>query len=200
VKKAIPILASASSIRARLLADAGVDVEVKSAPVDESEIKASFRADGASAGECAVALAELKASRVSARHPQRLVIGADQILVLGDEWFDKPADRQAASRHLQRLRGVSHTLVTAVAVARGGTPIWRHETKAHLTMRRFSDAFLENYLTLASDEILGAVGAYQVEGLGLQFFEKIDGDFFSILGLPLLPLLGFLREHGVVQT
>jgi septum formation protein len=193
-----PILASGSVVRARLLRTAGIDVDIQTSAVDEDEIKASFRADGASAGDCAMTLAELKATRVSKRHPYRLVIGADQMLVQGEDWFDKPANLAAARAQLHRLSGKPHLLVTACVVALNGVPIWREQADSTLVMRPLSDAFIGQYLQAAGDEVLSSVGAYQLEGLGVQLFERVEGDFFAILGLPLLPLLGFLRERGVI--
>jgi len=189
------VLASASVTRARLLAEAGVAVSVDPAILEESEIIASFRAEGALSGECAAALAEAKASRVSARHPGALVIGADQILDCEGQWLEKPQDVAAARAQLRRLRGKTHELVSAVAVLRDGGTLWRAVDRARLTMRPFSDAFLEDYLARLGEDVLRSVGAYRLEALGAQLFERVEGDFFTILGLPLLPLLGFLRDH-----
>lgn len=192
------VLASASVTRARLLAEAGVAVRVDPAVLEETEIIASFRAEGALAGECAAALAEAKASRISARHPGALVIGADQILDCEGEWLEKPQDIAAARAQLRRLRGKAHELVSAVAVLRDGGMLWHAIDRARLTMRPFSDAFLEDYLARACEEVLRSVGAYRLEGLGAQLFDRVEGDFFTILGLPLLPLLGFLRDRGAL--
>jgi septum formation protein len=189
------VLASASLTRARLLAEAGVAVSVDPAILEESEIIASFRAEGALSGECAAALAEAKASRVSARHPGALVIGADQILDCEGQWLEKPQDVAAARAQLRRLRGKTHELVSAVAVLRDGGTLWRAVDRARLTMRPFSDAFLEDYLARLGEDVLRSVGAYRLEALGAQLFERVEGDFFTILGLPLLPLLSFLRDH-----
>lgn len=192
------VLASASVVRARLLEQAGIEVIRDPAGIDEAAVKASFRGEGLDAASCAAALAETKAVRVSARHAERLVIGADQILVHDERWLDKPHDKAEARAQLASLRGARHELVTAVAVAQNGAAIWREIDHAFLYMRAFSDEFLEAYLTAAGDEVLASVGAYQLEGLGAQLFARIEGDYFSILGLPLLPLLEFLRGHGVV--
>jgi septum formation protein len=192
------MLASASIARAKLLEQAGIEVIRDPAGIDEAAVKTSFRKEGLDAASCATALAETKAVRVSARHAEALVIGADQILVHDERWLDKPRDKPEARAQLASLRGCRHELVTSVAVAQNGAAIWREVDRAFLYMRAFSDEFLEAYLAAAGDEVLASVGAYQLEGLGAQLFARIDGDYFSILGLPLLPLLEFLRGHGVV--
>lgn len=193
-------LASASATRVHLLEAAGVSVVAEPAAVDEEEIKSAFHADKASAADCAAALAEAKATRVSTRHPAALVIGADQMLDCNGVWFDKPADLAHARAHLLALRGRRHSLITAVAVLRGGAVLWHTVERAELTMRGFSDAFLQHYLAAAGADVLHSVGAYRLEGLGAQLFERVDGDFFTILGLPLLPLLDFLRGHGALAA
>jgi septum formation protein len=192
------VLASASPSRRMLLAQAGVAVTADAAHVDETEVKASLRADGATAAQAAETLAELKAQHVSRRHRGALVIGADQILDCDGEWFDKPADRAQAAAHLRALAGRRHVLATSVCVVRDGTVLWHHTAAAGLEMRPLGDAFIERYLEAAGDAVLASVGAYQIEGLGVHLFARIDGEFFTILGLPLLPLLAFLREHGAV--
>ncbi len=193
-------LASASATRARLLDAAGIPVVAEPAAVDEEEIKAAFHAERRSAADCAAALAEAKAARISARHPEALVIGADQMLDCNGVWFDKPVDLAHARAHLLALRGKRHALISAVAVLRRGAVLWHTVDRAELTMRPFSDEFLHHYLVAAGDDALTSVGAYRLEGLGAQLFERIDGDFFSILGLPLLPLLDFLRGHGALAA
>lgn len=193
------ILASASPIRRALLEQAGVAVATDAAAVDEAAVKAAFRADGASADACAEALAALKAMRVSSRHPAALVIGADQMLDFEGVWYDKPADRAAARDQLRALRGRTHRLISAAVVMRDGQRLWHTIAVARLTMRPFSEEFLEEYLHLADPAILRAVGAYQLEGRGVQLFERVDGDYFTVLGLPLLPLLDFLRGQGVIS-
>lgn len=192
------VLASASPSRRMLLARAGVAVVTDVAHVDEAEMKASLRADGATAAQAAETLAELKAQHVTRRHRGALVIGADQILDCDGEWFDKPADRAQAAAHLRALSGRRHVLATSVCVVRDGTLLWHHTAAAGLEMRALDEAFIERYLTTAGDAVLASVGAYQIEGLGVHLFARIDGEFFTILGLPLLPLLAFLREHGAV--
>jgi septum formation protein len=192
------ILASASVARAAVLRAAGVDFVVEPANVDEASIKQEYRAAGRDAVACAAALAEAKAQAVAARHPEALVIGADQILVVGENWFDKPEDLGAAAAQLQRLRGRSHILVTTSCVYRGETKLWQVIATPKLTMRTFGDAFLAGYIAAEGDAVLGSVGAYRLEGRGVQLFARIEGDHFAILGLPLLELLEFLRGHGVV--
>jgi septum formation protein len=192
------VLASSSAARQRLLADAGLEFRIEPARIDEGSIKARFTADGRSASDCALALAEAKARQVAADHPCGLVIGADQILVCGDAWFDKPASLADARCQLQRLRGRTHKLVTAACVVREDACIWQAETSAKLTMREFSDTFLETYLVAEGTAVLGSVGAYRLEGQGIRLFAQVEGDYFAILGLPLLELLGFLRERGAL--
>ncbi|TWA95526.1 septum formation protein [Azospirillum brasilense] len=192
------VLASGSRTRAEMLERAGVRVTLAPAAVDEEEIKLAARAEGAPVEDVAEALAELKAQRVTRKHPGSLVIGADQMLECEGRWFDKPADRAAARAQLQDLRGRTHRLVSCAVVFCDGERLWHHVDRARLTMRPFSDAFLDSYLNAAGDDVLGSVGAYHLEGLGAQLFHRVDGDFFTILGLPLLPLLGFLRVHGVI--
>jgi septum formation protein len=191
-------LASASRARAELLRNAGVVFTAEAAGVDEQEMKASMRQEGANAAAAAMVLADLKARRVSARHPDALVIGADQILECNGEWFDKPADLDHARAQLRTLRGRTHSLVSGTCVFTAGSRIWTHADEAQMTMRDFSDAFLDDYLERMGNRALDVVGGYEVEGLGAQLFSRISGDHFSILGLPLLPLLEFLRGHGVV--
>lgn len=194
------ILASASAARGRLLAAAGVAVAREAAAVDEAEIKRSLAAEGASADRAAEALAELKAVKVSRRHPDALVIACDQMLDCGGRWFDKPDSPAAARVQLLALAGRSHRLLTAVVVLRNGARLWHHTGTATLTMRPLSESFVDAYLAAAGDAALSSVGAYQLEGLGAQLFARIDGDYFTILGLPLLPLLDFLRNHGVLPA
>ena len=193
-------LASASPSRAALLRDARIDARIEAAGIDESEVKVSLRAQGADAAQVAETLAELKAMRVSRRHAGALVVGADQMLACGGVWYDKPKDMAEARRHLVALRGKPHDLVSAVCVVRDGTRLWHHGERARLWMRDFSEDFIDAYLKTVGNDALGLVGAYRLEGPGVQLFAKIDGDFFGILGLPLLPLLDFLRGRGAVPT
>lgn len=195
------VLASGSATRARLLEGARVDFEIDAASVDETEIKAAMRAESASAGDVAEALAEVKAMRVSRRHPGRLVIGADQMLDAGNGvWLDKPPDRDHARAQLQSLRGRSHTLIASVVAVRDEARLWHQTDRVTLTVRSFSDGFLDGYLDRMGDEILSTVGGYQLEGPGAQLFDRIEGDYFTVLGLPLLPLLSFLRAQRLLEA
>jgi septum formation protein len=194
------ILASASVTRQRILEDAGVDAMIEPAQVDEGAIKESMAAEGASAIDAALILAQLKAQRISARHQGALVIGADQVLDLAGHWFDKPVDMDHAKDQWQRLLGRTHGLATAACVFRDGEQIWHHMATPELTMREFSDSFLDDYLAQSGASILTSVGAYRLESEGVHLFNRIEGDYFTILGLALLPLLDFLRGHGVVKT
>jgi septum formation protein len=194
------VLASASAARAAMLAGAGLSFDRDPARIDERAAEAPLRATGAGPADVAELLAEAKALDVSERHPGALVIGADQTLGLGDERFDKPADMEAARRQLLALSGRTHTLHSAVAVARDGAVLWRELASADLTMRPLTPAFIGHYLAVVGDAALASVGCYQLEGRGAQLFERIDGDYFTVLGLPLLPLLGFLRREGVIET
>lgn len=189
------ILASGSTARRDLLRMAGVAFDADTAPVDEAAIKASFLHEGAPAADAAIAIGEMKALRVSQRRPGRLVVGADQMLDLDGEWFNKPANRDEARQHLVKLRGRAHRLTSAVVVVLDGQRIWHHASSATMTMRAFTDHFLDDYLNREGDKLLSSVGAYRLEGLGVQLFEAIEGDYFTILGLPLLPLLDFLRTR-----
>lgn len=192
------ILASASAARARLLAAAGIVFTVEPAAIDESETKERARRMGDSSIECALALAVAKACAVSRRHPRALVIGGDQVLAAASDWFDKPRDRAEARTQLLALRDRTHVLATAICVAHGGTAIWQATSMPELTMRWFSEAFLDAYVTAEGESLLGSVGAYRLEGRGAQLFARVSGDHFAILGLPLIELLDFLRERGVV--
>jgi len=177
-----------------------VEVRVEPAAVDEEVVKQTFRARGRAAVECALALAEAKARRVAGRHDRAFVIGADQILVCDGLWFDKPSDLGAARAQLKALRGRAHQLATAVCVVQNGTRIWHTVKQPHLLMRDFSDIFLDDYLAVEGTAVLGTVGAYRLEGRGVQLFERVEGDHFAILGLPLLELLEFLRECGQLPS
>ncbi|MCF4166830.1 Maf family protein [Zavarzinia compransoris] len=194
------ILASGSVTRRRMFEAAGVPVGIDAANVDEAELKASMRADGVPPREMADMLAEIKATKVSHRHRGALVIGADQVLVVNGVTFDKPADMDHARAHLRALRGRRHELISAVVVCENGAPVWRHMASASLEMRPCSDDFIDVYLAAAGEAVLTSVGAYQVEGPGIQLFNRIEGDHFTILGLPLLAVLDYLRIRGAIGT
>jgi septum formation protein len=191
------ILASASAGRAAILRDAGLAFRQQSADVDERALEAeAVSAGGIDAGKLALMLAEAKALDVSGREPEALVIGADQLMECGGVLYHKPASAEAAREQLSQLRGRTHSLHAALCVARGGEVLWRHLDRADLTMRDFSDAFADAYCRTEDEAVLRAVGVYRIEGPGVQLFSAIKGDHFTIMGLPLLPLLGYLREIG----
>jgi septum formation protein len=167
------------------------------AAVDEDAVKAQFRATGKSALDCAETLAVQKACKVSQAHPGALVIGADQMLDCQGTWFDKPRDLAAAQDQLLSLNGKTHLLPTAAVVVRDGAPVWHHLSSPRLTMRSFDAVFAAAYLERAGATVLQSVGVYQLESVGIQLFQAIEGDYFTILGLPLLPLLAYLRSTGV---
>ncbi len=192
------ILASASKARAAMFRDAGVAVEIMPARVDEDAIKQSFRAEGVSPRDLADVLAEAKARRVGAGHADALVIGVDQVLVTEGQTFDKPKDHAEARTQLLHLRGGSHELLSAAVIVVGGAPVWRHIGVARLTMRPFTEDFLDAYLDAEGDSILSTVGGYRIEGRGAQLFSRISGDYFSILGMPLLEVLGYLRARNLL--
>ncbi|WP_038035386.1 nucleoside triphosphate pyrophosphatase [Thermopetrobacter sp. TC1] len=193
------VLGSGSAGRCMILKNAGLDFEVIRPDVDEDAIRNAFSPPE---GEdpfaaLALALAEAKARAVSKR-TDLPVLGADQLLVCEDEVFTKPADMAEARENLERLRGRTHRLISALCIARKGESVWTHVDEAHLTMRNFSDAFLDWYLNTAGEKVLSSVGCYQIEGPGIQLFEKIEGDWFTIVGLPILPFLNWLRQEGLI--
>lgn len=192
------VLGSASPSRAALLASAGLEFRIEPAGVDEAAIRAALEGGqgGVPAVDVAEILARAKAEDVSSRNGSALVIGADQVLALGDTIFEKPQDMEAARRTLLALAGETHQLHSAVVLARGGDVVWAHTATASLTMRKLTPAHVGQYLAAAGDAVLSSVGAYQLESLGINLFEKIDGDYFTILGLPLLVLLERLRQEG----
>ncbi|MCK8785912.1 Maf family protein [Roseomonas sp. NAR14] len=192
------LLASASATRRALLEGAALRFEARAAAVDEAAIKESAKAEGIPPEDAAVLLADAKAARIGRRETEALVIGADQLLVCEDEWFDKPPDPAAARAQLRRLAGRTHTLVTAVVCWRHGARIWQHVATPRLTVRDFSDEFLDAYLAVEGERVTASVGAYRLEGPGIHLFSRIEGEHSAILGLPLSPLLGFLRDHGVL--
>jgi septum formation protein len=190
------ILASASVSRRQLLTNAGLGFDIEPSGIDEEEITRSL-GSRAAPQELASTLAEMKAVKVSGRHPEAFVIGADSTLACNGRLFDKPPTLEAARKQLQALRGQTHELFSSVVVARGGVRLWHWSERARLTMRQMSDGFIDAYLARAGNDVLTSVGAYQLEGLGAHLFTRVDGDYFTILGLPLLPLLSFLAGHGV---
>ncbi|MBU2580319.1 MAG: Maf family protein [Alphaproteobacteria bacterium] len=194
------ILASGSLARRDMLKSAGIAFTVIPAAIDEAAIRDTLTAENEAIDPADVAeiLARAKGDAVSADNPGSLVISADQTLSLGGQLFTKPADLDEARDTLLRLRGQQHLLHTAVALVESGEVTWSHIECAHMTMRKFSFGFLSEYLVRAGDEVCQSVGAYQFEGLGMQLFEEVDGDFFSILGLPMLPLLAELRRRGAI--
>lgn len=193
------VLASGSRFRKAMLEAAGVDIDVMPAEIDERTVETTLDGTGASPEDVAQVLAEAKALDVSERQPGRLVLGCDQTLSLGEELFHKPADMEAARRHLLKLSGKTHQLNSAAVLARNGETIWRHVGVARLTMRHLEPAFIGRHLAKVGPVVLNSVGAYQVEGEGIQLFEKIEGDHFTIVGLPLMPLLKELRELGAID-
>ena len=192
------ILASASASRRALLAAAGVVFDVQPAAVDEAAIRQEARQQGQSAEAAALRLADCKAATVSRREPHAIVIGADQILACAGTWHGKPADAAAAREQLVALRGRSHVLATAVVCHEGGSRVWHDAAAPRLAMRQFSDAFLDRYLAAEAGTITDTVGCYRLEGRGVQLFDKVEGDYHAILGLPLLSLLSFLRSRGII--
>ena len=193
------ILASGSAIRRQIMRDAGLDFEVVVKPVDEAAIKAAMLADGAPIRDIADALAEAKALRVSRTTPG-FVIGADQIMEMDGTLFDKPESVAEARERLLAMRGRRHDLVGAVVVAQDGAAQWRHLSRTKLWVREFSEGFLDDYLAREGERVTKSVGAYRFEGPGAQLFERVEGDFFSILGLSLLPLLDYLRLRGAIPA
>lgn len=195
------ILASQSSSRRAMLTAAGVPFRAEAPGVDEESAKASLRAEGLDGRSLADALAELKALKLSRRYPQALVLGCDSTVEAADgSLLDKAESRDAAEAQLRSLAGTTHRLSSAAVVAQGGVAVWRHVDVARLTMRPFSDAFLTTYLDAEWPAIGGCVGGYRIEGLGAQLFAKIEGSQFTIMGLPLLPLLDWLRVRGVIAS
>ncbi|RWD97191.1 Maf-like protein [Mesorhizobium sp.] len=193
------ILASGSPFRKAMLVNAGLDIEAVPAEVDERALEAPLQDSGVSPEDVASILAEAKATEVSERRPGALVLGCDQTLSLGDEIFHKPADMEGARRHLLALSGKTHQLNSAAVLCRDGEVLWRHVGVASLTMRKLDPAFVGRHLARVGAKALSSVGAYQIEGEGIQLFEKIEGDYFTIVGLPLLPVLKELRALGAID-
>lgn len=190
------VLASGSETRANVLSAAGVDIEIVPSSIDEAPFKEMARADGIGAAALAALLADAKAGEVAARLPGRLVLGADQVLAFEGGTLDKAENREQARTHLRRLRGETHELISAAVLMRGDAVLWQGSGTVQLTMRAFSDDFLERYLDVEGEAVLWSVGGYRIEGQGAQLFERIEGDYFSILGLPLLKVLAALRGEG----
>lgn len=196
----MPVLASGSAIRRQLLHAAGVNVTCYPVDVDEEALRQQAHKDGLSLRETALTLAHAKAEAASPRHPGRFIIAADQILELEGRAFAKPADLAEARTHLLALRGKTHALHTAVTLWKDGQTLWSDVASPTLTMRPFSDDFLAQYLQKEGTAILSCVGCYRIEGLGIQLFESVSGSSDTIAGLPLIPLLTALRQHGVLFT
>lgn len=194
------LLASASQIRLTLLRAAGIAVESYPARIDEDAIRAALEAEGAHARDVADALAEMKARKVADRHPDRLVLGCDQVLELDRALFSKPESPEHALAQLQALRGKTHKLLSAAVLYEGGKPVWRHVGEARLTMRQVSDGYLTDYIARNWDQIRHSVGCYQLEAEGVRLFSAIQGDHFTILGLPLLPLLNNLSDRRIIPA
>ena len=194
------VLASASAFRRHMLEAAGIGFAVVTPDVDEAALKSRLTGSGATLKEVAQGLAVAKAEVVSARLPDALVIGADQVLACGADMFNKPASLAEAREQLSRLRGKTHELHTAVALAAAGNALWTRVETATLAMRAFSDAFLADYLARQGERVRHTVGAYEIEGPGIQLMERIEGDMFTVIGLPLLALLSELRARGALAT
>ena len=192
------ILASTSATRQAMLRNAAIQFSVESPRVDERQVAADN--PGWTPKDAALGLAAAKAREVSFRRPEALVIGADQILTLGSRIYSKPADREACRTQLLELRGQTHNLISSGVCARNGEIVWTHTDTARLRMRNFSDSFLEDYLTILGSDVTTSVGGYKIEGLGVQLFETVEGDHFTILGLTLLPLLSYLRSAREIET
>jgi len=193
------VLASGSPFRRKMLEDAGLSFDVERPEIDERAVEKAVEGSGISPEELAAILAEAKALDVSQRRPGVLVIGTDQTLSLGDEVLHKPKDMEEARRRLLALSGQTHQLNSAIVLMRDGETLWRHVEIARLTMRRLDPGFIGRHLSIVGDRALSSVGAYQIEGEGIQLFEAVEGDHFTIVGLPLLPLLKKLRELGAVD-
>lgn len=194
------LLASASETRLSLLRNAGVQVTALPARIDEETIRSSLEAEGAHPRDIADALAEMKARKLADKHPDALVLGCDQVLEFDRRAFGKPASMEDARQQLQMLRGQSHRLLSALVVYDGGKPVWRHIGRVDLTMRHFSDLWLEGYLTRNWDSLRHSAGGYKLEEEGIRLFSAIEGDYFTVLGLPLLPLLSWLEIRGFIDA
>ncbi|WP_421927907.1 Maf-like protein [Neoaquamicrobium sediminum] len=193
------VLASGSPFRRKMLEDAGLEIEVEKPQIDERAVEAAVANSGVGPEDLALILAEAKALEVSQDRPGALVIGTDQTLSLGDEVLHKPRDMEEARRRLLALSGKTHQLNSAVVLMRDGELLWRHVGVARLTMRELDPGFIGRHLSHVGEKVLSSVGAYQIEGEGIQLFEAIEGDHFTIVGMPLLPLLAKLREMQAID-
>ncbi len=194
------ILASSSSIRLKLLQSAGIQVSAYPARIDEDAIRRSLQAGLAKPDDIADALAELKARKLAEKNPTSLVLGCDQVLAIGSEILNKPETVEEAESQISRLQGKTHQLLSAVVLYDDNKPIWRHMGVARMTMRTLSQDYLTAYLSRNWPDIATSVGGYKLESEGVRLFSRIEGDYFTILGLPLLPLLGYLGDRGFLQT
>ncbi len=194
------ILASGSAIRAQLLAQAGLEFVIERPRVDEDMLRAALLADGASPRDLADALAEMKSLKVSEKNAEALVIGCDQVLDCGGQVFSKPQSRAEAHQQLMQLRGKRHSLLSAAVICQAGKPIWRHVGQVRLFVRDFSESWLEGYLDRNWPDIADAVGAYKLEKEGVRLFSRVDGDYFTVLGLQLLDILSYLSLRGDIET
>lgn len=192
------ILASTSKIRGKILNDAGIKFSMFNSELDEEKARSSLR--DLSPRKISLELARLKSEKISKQHPKALTIGADQVLGFKNQIFNKPVSRADAEKQLSKLRNATHTLYSAISCSIDGAEVWSHCSEARLTMRDFTPEFLSSYLNGSPDDFLSSVGAYKLEESGIQLFEKIEGDYFTILGLPILPLLGFLRQRGIIPS
>ena len=192
------LLASTSKIRGKILSAAGIKFSVLNSELDEEQAKNSLTE--LSPQRISLELARLKSEKISRQHPNAMTIGADQVLGFKDQIFNKPVSRADAESQLSMLRNATHTLYSAVSCAIAGAEVWNHCSEARLTMRDFTPDFLSSYLDSSPADYLSSVGAYRLEESGIQLFEKIEGDYFTILGLPILPLLGFLRQRGIIPS
>lgn len=194
------ILASSSHTRLNMLRAAGIDVASHPARVDEAALRAGLEAEDATPQDIADFLAEMKARKIAERHPESLVLGCDQILEFKGKVWGKPETQEEAKHQLMQLRGQRHQLLSAVVLYHDAKPIWRHVGKARLMMHEFSDNWLDGYIARNWDSIRHSAGAYLLEEEGIRLFSEVEGDYFTILGLPLLPLLGYLRLRGFIET
>ena len=194
------LLASTSAIRAALLRNAGLEIATHPARIDEEAIRAALEAEGSTPRDLADTLAEMKAERIARRNPEALVIGCDQVLEFQGRAYSKPADAADLRAQLLAMRGQTHRLLSAAVVFEEGRPVWRHVGQARLTMREFSDDWLAGYLHRNTTDLMSSVGGYKLESEGVRLFSQIEGDYFTILGLPLLPLLDWLAVRGSIAS